>query len=69
MGRKGSDRYAEFRAMTKFDQLQNILDVASFCIDGAPVSLARKIEIYFDVTEAEQIERHMTIRKRNQMGP
>jgi hypothetical protein len=67
--RKGSDPYQYFREMTPEEQLQNMLDVAAFCIDGAPVSLARKIEIYFGVTEPEQVERHMNIRAKNRMGP
>lgn len=37
-----------FRQMSTNDQRQNILDVAKWCIDGAPVSLARKIEIYLE---------------------
>lgn len=37
-----------FRQMSTNDQRQNILDVAERCIDAAPVSLARKIEIYLE---------------------
>lgn len=67
--RKQCDPFERFRAMTEEEQIENILDIAAFCIDGAPVSLARKIEIYLGATQADQIERHMNIRKRNQMGP
>lgn len=42
------DPYAEFKSMSKEDQKKQILSIAERCIDGAPVSLARRIEIYFD---------------------
>jgi hypothetical protein len=67
--RKQYDPYAEFRAKTKDEQRESILDIAAFCIDGATVGLARRIEIYFDVTEEQQEQRHMDIRVRNNMGP
>jgi hypothetical protein len=63
------DQFAEFRALSKDEQRGQILDIASMCIDGASVSLARKIEIYFDVTQDEQVQRHADIRKRNNWGP
>ena len=46
--RKRIDRYAEFRAMTKEQQKESILAVTDKCIDGAPVFLARWIEIYLE---------------------
>ena len=55
--RKQYDPYKEFRALPKWEQREKILDISSMCIDGAPPSLARRIEIYFDVNEAEQTER------------
>lgn len=56
--------FQNFRAMSKEDQRENILDSCSMCIDGASVSLARKIEIYFDVTPEEQKERMHAIYRR-----
>lgn len=50
MARKKYDPYAEFKSMSKEDQKANILSIAERCIDGAPVSLARKIEIFLDAT-------------------
>jgi hypothetical protein len=70
MGKKKQyDPYAEFRAMSKDEQRERILDIASMCIDGATVGLARRIEIYFDVSDDEQKQRHRDIRVRNNMGP
>ena len=40
--------YDWFRELSREDQRKNILAVADLCIDGAPVSLARKIEIYLE---------------------
>jgi hypothetical protein len=48
------DRYAEFRRLTKEEQRDRILSSAALSIDGAQVSLARWIEIYFDATPEEQ---------------
>lgn len=47
MARKRTDPYAEFKSMSKDEQKEQILSIAERCIDGAPVSLARRIEIYF----------------------
>lgn len=44
--RKQYDPLAEFRKLSKADQSIHILEVAERCIDAAPVSLARKIEIF-----------------------
>ena len=60
------DPLAEFRAMTKDEQRENILNTAAMCIDGAPKSLARKIEIYFDETEEDRRQRRNKIHE--QMG-
>lgn len=38
--------YEYFAEMSREDQRAEILAVTAMCIDGAPVSLARKIEIY-----------------------
>lgn len=46
MAKKKTDPYAEFRAMPRHEQRLNMLHVTDLCWDGAPVSLARKIEIY-----------------------
>lgn len=70
MGRKKQyDPFAEFRALSKDAQREEILDIASMCIDGASVGLARRIEIYFDVTEEDQKERYFEIHRRNNWGP
>lgn len=55
------DAYKYFRELSKEDQRENILASASMSIDGASVSLARKIEIYFDVTPEEQQQRARSI--------
>lgn len=44
--RKRLTGYEAFATMSREGQRANILSVAERCIDGAPVSLARKIEIY-----------------------
>lgn len=44
--RKRQTFYEYFADMSREDQRTEILSVAAMCIDGAPVSLARKIEIY-----------------------
>lgn len=41
-----------FVNMTRVEQREHILSVAERCIDGAPVSLARKIEIYLSGEES-----------------
>lgn len=48
MARKGYDPYAEFKTYSKDEQKEHILAVADKCIDGAPVFLARWIEIYLE---------------------
>lgn len=57
MAKKQHDPYKDFRALSKEEQRESLLDVSSMCIDGAPVSLARRLEIYFDVSPDEQKER------------
>lgn len=57
MAKKKRDEYEDFRALDKFGQMEHLLNIASMCIDGAPKSLARKIEIYLDSTPEEQNER------------
>jgi hypothetical protein len=37
----------DFAKLTKDEQRAQILSIAERCIDGAPVGLARRIEIYF----------------------
>lgn len=37
-----------FRALSREDQRIHLLSVTKLCWDGAPVSLARKIEIYLE---------------------
>lgn len=59
MGHKGNKvTYPEFQALSKDEQRESILRTAYNCIDGAPVSLARRIEIYFDETEETQRRRN-----------
>lgn len=38
----------EFRRLPKSEQREVIISIASRCIDAAPPTLARRIEIYFD---------------------
>lgn len=58
------DHYETFRQMDKGQQREHLLIIASMCIDGAPRSLARKIEIFFEATPEEQRERmHLTLGK------
>lgn len=44
--RKRLTGYETFASMSRDGQREHILSVTERCIDGAPVSLARKIEIY-----------------------
>lgn len=67
--RKGYDPYADFRKLSKDEQREQILDITAFCIDGASIGLARRIEIYFDVTKDEQVQRQHDIIVRNNWGP
>ncbi len=53
--------YADFRALSKDDQREHILSVSALCLDDAPRSLARKIEIYFDATDDDQANRLLSI--------
>jgi hypothetical protein len=55
MARK--NRYEDFRALSKDEQRERILSLTSMCHDGAPLMLARWVEIYFDATEDEQKDR------------
>lgn len=50
MARKPVDRYADFKALSKDEQRESILSVTEKCIDGAPVYLARWMEIYLTDT-------------------
>lgn len=52
-----TDPYADFRAMTRDEQREHILTVCALCWDGAPKSLARKIEIYLEATPDDQKRR------------
>jgi len=38
----------DFRKLSKDEQREVILSISERCIDGAPVGLARRIEIYFE---------------------
>lgn len=40
-----------FRNLSRDEQREHILSVAERCIDGAPASLARKIEVYLNAEE------------------
>lgn len=62
--RKRQDPYAWFRDMSKDDQREHLLDVASMCIDAANVPFARKVEIYLGVTDDMQRDRAIAIRRR-----
>ncbi len=42
------DKYADFKALPREHQRENLIDVASFCRDAVPVSFARKVEIYLE---------------------
>lgn len=42
------DPFKTFRELSKDEQRENILAACELCIDGAPTTLARKIEIYFN---------------------
>lgn len=55
------DAYPEFMAKSKDEQRDEILRITAMCRDGAPVSLARKIEIYFGETEESTVERQRCV--------
>lgn len=57
MARKKYDPYETFRTLSKEEQKEQILSLAERCIDGAPVALARKIEIFLDATPEPKMRR------------
>lgn len=58
------NRYAEFSAKSKEEQLEQILSCASNCIDATPVYFARWVEIYLDATPEDQERRQIELHKR-----
>lgn len=57
-----NDSLAWFRELSKEDQREHILSVCALCRDGAQVTLARKIEIYLDVSQEDQKARLLNYR-------
>lgn len=55
--RNRPDRFAGFSKLSKDQQRDEILRITALCRDGAPVTLARKIEIYLGETEESTLER------------
>lgn len=55
------DPFFEFRKLTLEQQRDEILRITALCIDGAPVTLARKIEIYMGETEQSTLERQRCV--------
>lgn len=53
MSRPEHPAYAWFRALPRAEQVAHLRSVTELCIDAAPTSLARKLEILLEQLEQE----------------